>query len=195
VTPGTPIATVYATDAVEVRLPLTGRQVALLHLPLNYDNGPDVEAARAPVTLRARFADRDWQWQGRIVRTDASIDENSRVVYAVAEVEKPFAREAGSERPPLSPGMFVHASITGRELPAVTEIPETALRNDDTVMIVGSGDEAVSRAVQVLDSDGRRAWVQGIEDGERVILRDVPRLVAGGAVRVRAAATIAGGGS
>ena len=195
VTPGTAIATVYSTDAVEVRLPLTGRQVALLDLPLNYDNNPSGQTTNVPVVLRARFADRDWEWQGHIVRTDASIDENSRVVYAVAEVDKPFARDAESERPPLSPGMFVHASISGRELPGVTEIPDTALRNDNTVLLVGSGDKAVSRPVQVLDSNGRSAWVQGIEAGERVIVRDTPRLVAGGAVRISGTAAIAGGDS
>lgn len=195
VTPGTPIATVYATDAVEVRLPLTGSQVALLDLPLNYDNEAAGDAGHAQVNLRARFAGRDWEWTGHIVRTDASIDENSRVVYAVAEVDRPFAREEGSSRPPLSPGMFVHASVAGRELAGVAEIPTTALRNDDTVLLVGSRDTAESRPVQVLDSDGRRAWVQGLEPGERVIVRDAPRLVAGGSVQVRGSSAVAGGGS
>ena len=38
VSPGTAIAMVYDTDVVQVRLPLTDRQVALLDLPLSYDN-------------------------------------------------------------------------------------------------------------------------------------------------------------
>src|SRR5690606_34720150 len=104
VTPGTVIATVYDTNVAQVRLPLTGRQVALLDLPLHYENQSASEATGAAVLLRAGFANKMWEWQGRIVRTEANIDENSRLVYAVAEVDKPFAQDADQERPPLSPG-------------------------------------------------------------------------------------------
>ena len=127
VAPGTAIAAVYDTDVAQVRLPLTDRQVALLDLPLHYDNTLTAESGGVPVVLRARFANRMWEWQGRVVRTDASIDVDSRVVYAVAEVQQPFAREPGSRRPPLSPGLFVHASINGRELQAVSVLPRSAL--------------------------------------------------------------------
>jgi len=192
VSPGTAIATVYATDAVQVRLPLTGRQVALLDLPLNYDNAP-VEDAGPPVTLRARFANRDWEWQGRVVRTDASIDEDSRVVYAVAEVEKPFAREPGSDRPPLAPGLFVHATISGRPLPAVTRLPRSALRSDDSVMLVDARQRAQRRPVHLLHSDADSVWVQGLAEGERVIVREPVLVVAGMEVTVNRVAALAGG--
>ena len=107
ITPGTPVARVYDTDVVEVRLPLTDRQVALLDLPLNYQDH-STSGPGAPVTLRARFADREWEWQGRIVRTDASIDVDSRVVYAVAEVEQPFQRD-----PRQRPAAPVHRPVRG----------------------------------------------------------------------------------
>ena len=56
ITPGTPIAKVYDTDVVEVRVPLTDRQVALLELPLNFREYSQ-RGNGAAVTLRARFAD------------------------------------------------------------------------------------------------------------------------------------------
>jgi RND family efflux transporter MFP subunit len=72
VTPGTPVARVYDTDVVKVRLPLTDRQVALLDLPLSFRKlERDVPGAK--VTLTARFADQQWQWEGRVVRTEASL--------------------------------------------------------------------------------------------------------------------------
>tara|TARA_B100001540_G_scaffold314979_1_gene341080 strand:- start:2 stop:1198 length:1197 start_codon:yes stop_codon:yes gene_type:complete len=193
VTPGTPIAGVYATDAVEVHLPLTGRQVALLDLPLNYDNDARDADDGAPVTLRAHFANRDWEWRGRIVRTDASIDEDSRVVYAVAEVAKPFAREPGSERPPLAPGMFVHATISGRPLPDVVELPRSALRSSGDVLIVDAQRRVQARQVHLLDSDERSVWVQGLRAGERVVLREPVLLVAGMEVRIETVAELAAG--
>jgi RND family efflux transporter MFP subunit len=171
VAPGAMIAKIYDTDKVQVRLPLTDRQVALLELPLNYDGGPVEAYAGAAVHLQARFANQLWEWQGRIVRTDANIDVNSRVVYAVAEVDKPFARDVNSQRPPLAPGLFANALISGRELPAVVILPRTALRSDGTVMVVDREQVARVQAVSQLDSDSTRVWVQGLASGDRVIVR------------------------
>jgi RND family efflux transporter MFP subunit len=189
VAPGTVIAEVYDTEVAEVRLPLTDRQVALLDLPLSHDAAV---VAGAPVVLQARFAGRLWEWQGSIVRTDASIDLDSRVVYAVAEVQKPFAPEPGSDRPPLAPGMFVSATIEGRPLADVTQLPRAALRSDGTVMIVDARQRTQARDVRVLQSDVTRVWVQGLQPGERVIVREPYPTVAGTAVTVKEQGEFAG---
>lgn len=192
VAPGTAIATVYDTDVAQVRLPLTDRQVALLDLPLNYDNDSSEAVKGSPVVLRTRFAGRDWEWEGRLVRTDASIDENSRVVYAVAEIDKPFARDPDSERPPLAPGLFVSATISGRPLEAVSKLPRSALRNDGAVMVVDGKQRAQLRPVQVLQSDSRHVWAQGLERGDQVIVKGPGLLLAGTPVSVNVA-ELAGG--
>lgn len=172
VAPGTAVASVYDTDLALVRLPLTDRQVELLDLPLNYYTVESDIPARAPVVLRARFGGRMWEWQGRIVRTDARIDVNSRVVYAVAEVDKPFAQEPGSERPPLAPGLFVNADISGREFSDVSLLPRSSLRSDDTVMIVDDNSTVRLRQVKVLQTTPEQAWVQGLIKDERVIVQE-----------------------
>jgi RND family efflux transporter MFP subunit len=184
VAPGTHVATVYATDAVEVRLPLTGRQVALLDLPLNYDDNKDSRVSGIPVTFRAGFANREWEWEGHIVRTDASIDESSRVVYAVAEVDKPFARDPSGERPPLSPGLFVNAVISGRTIEAVSELPTSALLSDGVVLVVGADSQVRTQSITVLDRNSRQAWVQGLESGQRVIVDSANLALAGSRVDV-----------
>jgi RND family efflux transporter MFP subunit len=194
VTPGTPVARVYATDVAQVRLPLTDRQVALLHLPLSYEDSAADSRAGADVVLQARFANRTWEWRGEIVRTDASIDIDSRVVYAVAEVERPFARDAGSERPPLAPGLFVNASITGREIDGVVELPRNALRSDNSVLIVDPQRRAQHRPVEILQSTPHRMWVLGLDRGDRVIVSDSGAAVAGMEVTVNATGAIASRG-
>jgi RND family efflux transporter MFP subunit len=194
IAPGTVIASVYDTDIAQVRLPLTGRQVALLDLPLDYEDSRDEDSARAPVVLRAWFANRLWEWQGRIVRTDATSDENSRVVYAVAEVEKPFSREPGSDRPPLSPGLFVNATISGRQLSDVALLPRSALLRSGTVMVVDAGQRVREREVQVLQSDSNQLWVHGLKRGERVIVQDPAVAIAGSEVVVNTVAGLAVGG-
>lgn len=184
IAPGTPIATVYDTDVVEVRLPLTDRQVALLDLPLHYRSDLEQGLSESPVLLRARFGNREWEWQGTVVRTDAIIDMNSRVVFAVAKVEKPFAVDLNSQRPPLSPGLFVHASISGRPLAGVTELPRSALRTDGTVMVVDAQAQAHVREVEVLQSNSSTIWLQGLEHGEQVIVRQAGPVIPGMGVAV-----------
>jgi RND family efflux transporter MFP subunit len=179
VTPGIPVVRVYATDVVEIRLPLTDRQVGLLDLPLSFENRDQVPEAGADVTFTARFGDREWQWQGQVVRTDASIDVDSRVVYAVAEVQRPFAVAEDSERPPLAIGLFVSAEISGRELPGVSVLPRDALRNDNKVLLVDANDLLQERQVRVLKSNLRQLWVQGLDSGERVVVSRLPVAIVG----------------
>lgn len=179
IAPGSPIATIYDTDVVEVRLPLTDRQVALLDLPLHYREGSEEGLREPPVVLRAQFGNREWEWRGTVVRTDATIDMSSRVVYAVARVEKPFAIVPGSARPPLSPGLFVHATIDGRPLQGITELPRSALRTDGTVLVVDAKSQALSRKVDVLQSNSTTIWTQGLAQGERVIVRQATPVIPG----------------
>ena len=184
----------YSTAAVQLRLPLTNRQVALLDLPLIYQGGTEEQEERAgmPVTLEAQFGNRQWQWQGKIVRTDASIDVDSRVLYAVAEVQQPFAREQGSERPPLAPGLFVSATIRGRDIADVVVLPRSALRSDDSVMLVDSNARTQARPVEVLQGDTRQIWVQGLSRGDRVIVSEPEMMTAGMRVSVQEASSVAG---
>ena len=180
---GTPVARVYGTDVVEVRLPLTDRQVALLELPLNYQDR-STAGPGGRVRLHARFADREWQWQGRVVRTDASIDVDSRVVYAVAEIQEPFAQDPTSERPPLGIGLFVEAEIEGRALSGVSVLPRSSLRNDGSVLLVDAGQRLRRREVRLLQSNGRQVWLQGLVPGERVVTSQLALPVEGMRVAV-----------
>ena len=178
ISPGTVIAKVYSTDVAEVRLPLTDRQVALLDLPLSYANG-STELVPANVTLSASFADQIWYWPGKIVRTDSSIDIDSRVVYAVAEINQPFARELGSRRPPLSMGLFVQAEISGREIASVVTLPRRALRSDGTLLLVDSDNRLFYRKTSMLKTDSSQVWVRGLPAGSRVVVSHLPIAVAG----------------
>ena len=178
ITPGTIIAKVYSTDVAEVRLPLTDRQVALLDLPLNYDDGSQITET-PEATISASFADQTWQWQGKITRTDSSIDVDSRVVYAVAEIQRPFSRAAGSRRPPLSIGLFVQAEITGRTIEDVVVLPRRALRSDATLLLVDDNQRLYYQAADVLKADQHRVWISGLEAGSRVVVSHLPVAVAG----------------
>jgi hypothetical protein len=64
------IGRAFGTDTVEIRLPLNDGQLASLGLPIGYTAA---ESAGLPVALRAQVAGVVQQWQGTLVRLDASI--------------------------------------------------------------------------------------------------------------------------
>ena len=192
ITAGTPVAKVYDTDVVEVRVPLTDRQVALLDLPLNFREYA-LRGNGAAVTLRARFADREWEWFGQVVRTDASIDVDSRVVYAVVEVKNPYQPGDAPARPPLAIGLFVEAEIQGRELQQVVNLPRNALRNDGTVLLVDDADRLQVREVRVLKSNPTQVWVQGLNLNDRVVVSRPALAIAGMLVNPRSVEGLARG--
>ena len=176
---GTVLAQIYATDRVEVHLPISDSQLALLELPLF-----ETAVATYPeVVLSTRFGGERWQWQGKIARVEASIDRDSRVTFAIAEVSNPFSGD-GSERPPLTPGLFVEASIAGKPIHQSVELPATALRGDNTVLLVNDDSRLERLPVELLRRERDRVWVRGIEAGRGVVAEQSSLLAAGAAIEV-----------
>jgi RND family efflux transporter MFP subunit len=183
VSPGTPLATIYAIDFAEVRLPLPDRQLAFLDLPLVYRG--DEERRMGPrVILRSEFAGRVFEWQGRIVRTEGEIDRQSRMVHAVAQVADPYGRGDDPERPPLAAGMFVEAEILGETVENAAVLPRSILRPDGRVLVVDDESRLRHREVEILQTRGDQVVVgSGLTAGERVCLS--PLAVVTDGMRVR----------
>ncbi|TQV82411.1 efflux RND transporter periplasmic adaptor subunit [Exilibacterium tricleocarpae] len=168
VSPGTKIAKVYDTSLAEIRLPLTDRQAALVDLPLGFRGNAD-EPGPA-VTISGVIAGQRYRWQGRIVRTDASVDVRSRLYYAVAEVLDPFVADPATAQVPLVVGLFVEAEISGRQLPGVITLPKQALFKRNHVYTLDKEQRVELKTVTVLHSDAEWAWVRGdLAPGELVV--------------------------
>jgi len=179
VAPGSVLAQIYATDRVEIHLPISNSQLALLELPLFETSVVDYPA----VTLSTRFGGERWQWEGKITRVEASIDRDSRVTFAIAEVRDPFGGSE-SRRPPLTPGLFVEASINGKPITASVELPATALRGDNTVLWVNENSRLERLAVELLRREQDRVWVRGVEAGLQIVAEQSSQLTAGAAIEI-----------
>lgn len=181
---GTPLATIYAVDWAEVRLPLPDRDLAFLDLPLDFRD--DAQRADGPlVVLRAEFAGKTHEWSARIVRTEGEIDPRSRMVHAIARVKGPYDRGGDPERPPLAVGLFVVAEIHGREAQSVAVVPRMAVRGDGRVLIVDDESRLRFREVQVIRTDSDRVVIgSGLEEGSRVVLTSLSAVTDGMQVRV-----------
>ena len=166
---GDTVATVYAVDVAEIRLPLPDDELAYLDLPLSYRG---VERQTQPgVTLHARFAGETHAWKGRIVRTESEIDSVSRMVHAIAEVADPYAPGPNPNRPPLAVGMYVEAEIGGRTARDVAVLPRETLRGRDQMLVVTPDDRLSFRTVDVLRTSTESVVVQsGLQAGELVVI-------------------------
>ncbi|MDA8786754.1 efflux RND transporter periplasmic adaptor subunit [Porticoccaceae bacterium] len=177
VTPGTRIAKVYGTDVVEVRLPLADRQAVLVDLPVNFE---DSQAQTYPqVTLRSLVAGVSHEWQGQVVRTDASIDVQSRMTYAVAEVKNPFKSSANDSRPPLSIGLFVEGQIDGKTVEDAFNLPRQAVYKGDQILVLNDKNEIGFQTISVLRSNPNNVVAVGIEAGTRVVTTRIALAIAG----------------
>ncbi len=183
VLPGAPIATIYAIDAVEIRLPIPDSELAYLDVPLRYQG--EHESKPGPtVHVWATFAGKTHQWTGHIVRTEGEIDRKTRVVYLVVQVNNPYSRGPDPDRPPLAVGMFVEAEILGKVVENVVVLPRAAMRNHNQVLIVDDENRLRIHTVEILRTDREQIIVQkGLTAGERISVSALDAVVDGMKVR------------
>lgn len=176
VSPGTVIAEVYSTEAVLIRLPLTDKQVAKVALPLTATS----EQMELPdVVISSIYGGETYQWQARIVRTEAALDPNSRVTYAVAEISDPYENPTSTFRPPLTIGMYVSAEILGVEMENLVKIPRRVILQEKQVILVDDNNEIRFKTIEMIQNTGDEVVVSGLQKGERVLLTRVPFAVNG----------------
>lgn len=176
VTAGARLGRVFSTDAVEIRLPLTDTQLAELNLPMGFM----ADAFNAPlVQFKATVGNNEHSWPGRIVRTHASVDQQTRLIYAVAEVEDPYG--IGSDNgAPIAVGMFVSAEIAGVTSQSALVLPRLALRNADKVYVINDENRLEIRTVKILSTSEDTVLVSnGVELGEKVVTSTIPAAVDG----------------
>ena len=176
VTAGTVLGQVFSIDIVEVRLPLTDQQLVELNLPMGFSAGagPGLE-----VKLGAALGNREFSWLGRLKRVNAAIEQDTRLVYAIAEVEDPYGA-AAVEGMPLAVGLFVSAEIHAGARRSVLVMPRDALRAAEKVYVINDTGRLEVRDVEVLSTSPERVYLTaGVNPGEQVVISAMPTAVEG----------------
>ncbi|MGB3624941.1 MAG: efflux RND transporter periplasmic adaptor subunit [Henriciella sp.] len=172
VSPGQALGTIFATDVVEVSLPLSDEEMGRVGLPLAF---AETKSTQGPdVIFKANVAGQPRQWNGRIVRTSAAISPQTRLITAIAELRDPYG--TGSDNGvPMAPGLFVNAEVEGEQVQNVVRVPRSALRGVDEIYIGdGPAGKLEIREVELVFSDETGAYVSsGIEPGELAIVSPI----------------------
>ena len=165
VSPGTPLADIISVDYAEVRLPIPQNRLEYLELPGlgRLDEG-------ASIDLYTDLGGELKHWEAELHRTEGVFDERSRVLYAVARIEDPYALKH-SGREPLRIGTFVNANIMGRELENIVQLPRYVLRAGNYLWVVDKNMRLTNRRVSLLSAGGDTVYVSdGLQDGDLVSL-------------------------
>lgn len=180
VAPNQQLAEVYATDYVEIRLPLKNRDLEFVELPKVTGGDGSAQlglAAEISSDLGGRFT-----WQGRIVRTEAAIDDSARQLHVIAQVDAPFSQE--DARPPLRIGQYVTARIEGRRLEGILIVPTSAIYQQSYAYVVE--DSALQRRqVAIAWQNDTEAYIEsGLQVGDSLVLTPLGQIASGTPVRV-----------
>jgi len=183
VAPGTPLAVVFATDAAEVQLPISQKDLAYLDIDL----GLGARGAAGPeVVVTGQLGGTTHQWKGRIVRTGSEFDPRTRMLPLYARIEDPFGLKSRDATSPLPMGLFVQVEIVGSTIQEIVTLPRMAVRGDDQVLVVDSDSRLRFRTIEIFRTDGAEVLVRsGLEEGERVCISPLETVVDGMAVRIR----------
>ena len=116
-----------------------------------------------------------------MIRTEGDISQRSRFVNVIAEVTN--TANIDGTRLPL--GLFVKATIEGRTLENLISLPRTALRDDETVMVIDDDNKLHFRTIEVFRLRDEEVIVSaGLKAGERVCVSPLQFVVEGMPVTV-----------
>ena len=172
---GQMVARIFAADAVEVIVPLSDSDAALIPGLWSLSTGDGKRTVAVRVV--ARYGDGLYAWEGYVDRGEASLDEQTRTIDVIVRVPDPI--HSGSPidgtvpldgSPPLLIGKFVEVEIEGLELDGYYKVPRAALRPGDEVWVVKNDGVVSIVPVQVLQRTNDEVYVTGaLESGQAVI--------------------------
>ena len=175
VAPGQPVASVFAADAVEVVVPLSDSDVALI--PGLWSLSAGDGNRRVATQVVARFGEGSYAWTGYVDRGERSLDRQTRTIDVIVRVPDPFRAGRPTDGtvpldggPPLLVGKYVEVEIDGLERDDYYLVPRAALQSGNEVWIVRDGGMVHIVPVRVLQRTGDKAYVTGdLENGQAVV--------------------------
>ncbi len=178
---------IYATDAIEIRLPVKNGELSMLSLPETYshlgDQGDDRKYPSADIisTLAGNEV-----WESKIIRTSGSVDDSSRQLYVFASIEDPFGEKAEG-RFPLKIGQYVTAKIDGEMMEDVSVIPNSAIYQG-AYLFVFRDNAVFRRPIQISWQNSELAVIgSGIDVGEEVVVSPMGQVASGTIARTKKA--------
>ena len=178
VSAGSPIATLYADEIVEVRLPIANEDLNYLNWPQQMRGTLSPEQS-VKVKISSAYGGVAYSWEGELQRVESEVDTATRLFYGVAVVANPELED----KPPLTVGLYVQAEIAGRSLDNVAIIPRTALLNTNNkphVLLLDDDNRLYYQPIDVIRIDKEQVIVgAGLKPGDLLCVSPPSIIVSG----------------
>lgn len=192
VSAGRTVGRLFASDAVEVVVPLSDNDAALIPGLWELEAGDGEQGVQALVA--ASYGAGKYAWKGYVDRGETSVDELTRTIDVVVRVPDPFsagipvgAATVAGAGPPLLLGEFVEVEITGVAPENYFRAPRAALQPGNELWVVNPGGRVGIVPVQVLQRADDEVFVTGdLESGQAVITGGIQFATEGMRVRTEA---------
>ena len=188
-TVGQAIGRLFAADSVEVAVPLSDANTALIPDLWSLQVGDSKHQVAARVT--ARYGDERYTWDGHVDRAEASLDKQTRTVDVIVRVPEPFstgvpvnAAPHSDNVPPLLVGKFVEVEIRGIAPESYFRVPRLALQSGNEIWTIRDDQTISIVPVQILQRGDAEIYVTGaLEDGQAVVIGGIQFATEGMQVR------------
>jgi RND family efflux transporter MFP subunit len=159
VSPGKELARFYALDSLEVKVSLSPNELKYLSI--------NSEAEVFSSSLEQKIS-------ARLIRIGPKVDEDTRLIAVYLKL---FSRQ-------LKPGDFVKTVIQGKEIDKAAFIPASSLHDLDIVWTLNPDQKLEFKKVKVLQRSSDQILVQGLLNGDRIIVTPLGEVKPGLEVRV-----------
>jgi len=181
VSANTQLASIFAVDYVEIRLPIKNKDLALINLPEEYRDIGE-QGNKNDVKLTSDLMGHQ-EWRGKIIRTESAIDEQSQQLYVVAQINRPYDAIT-SYGSPIKIGQYVTAEIEGKALESALVIPSSAIYQGSYVYIVEKG-LLMRKEITLGWQNGKQAIVKsGLVAGDELVLTSLGQVSSGTPVSI-----------
>ena len=132
-----------------------------------------------------------YERSGEVIELLGDLESEGRMARILVAVKDPLGlQNSGQTTRPLLIGEYVRVEVEGSQLTQVFRIPRIALREDNTVWLVGEGSTLNIRPVTTIWRDTQTVFLdQGLNPGDQVIVSDLAAPVEGMKIQMQKAET------
>ena len=170
------LAELAGTDAFRVQVSVPVDQLRWIDLP----GEPADPVSRVRVQTNTGAVR-----QGRILKLLSDLEPQGRLARLLVEIEDPLDLKAPrGKRKPLLLGEYVRLEIAGKTVEDVFVVRPDAVRENGRVWLADGEGRLRDREVEVVWRDADNVLLRGLEEGQTLIVSDVPVPVEGMKLRI-----------
>ena len=182
------LAEIFATDVVEIRLPLKNTDLNFVDLPENYRGKPVTEDQYPHAIISSNLGEPQ-VWDARIVRTEAALDSSSHQLYIVAQIQDPFAVH-NSDKAPLKIGQYVNAVIDGKTKQNALVIPSRSVYQGSYVYVLENSLLHRREVRLAFQSSSESVVESGLDSGAELVVSPLGQVASGTRARSNSQQTV-----